>query len=211
MKCNYLRYIRRAIASFSANDSDRVGRQARGLQSPGFVGLRRIPLTIALDILAHPMANGATDTIDREGEIETLDRAWEIERATLLVRNKTSGYSAPSSAKAVLLAMFSILVGVLWTLVSISFGAPGLTRWIGLVFIAAGVGGSVAMMSKAARYRDAEQAYLRRRETVKLSIGGRRDHSNRIGAKYAGTWKLSTSPIGAQLAQCGWDDSSAHL
>jgi hypothetical protein len=118
------------------------------------------------------MANGATDTIDREGEIEKLDREWESQRVTLLVRNKTSGYSAPSSAKAVLLAMFSVLVGVLWTLVSISFGAPGFTKWIGLVFIIAGVGGSVAMMSKAARFRDAEQAYLRRRKQLQSASTG---------------------------------------
>ncbi|HEX8523462.1 MAG TPA: hypothetical protein VF669_14510 [Tepidisphaeraceae bacterium] len=105
--------------------------------------------------------------IKLQNEIEALDREWEAQRQSLMVRNKHGVAQMPSVVGGAIGAVFAVVVGIGWIAITTSFGAPGFFPLFGVLFILLGVVGGITSMVKAGAYQNAEADYLRRREKLR--------------------------------------------
>lgn len=103
------------------------------------------------------------DQIKRQNAIEQLDREWEMQRQTLLVRNKNGSTSVPSIAGGVVAAVIAVGFGIFWMIVTSIAGAPFFFPLFGILFIIVGLFASITSIGSASRYQDAETRYQQRR------------------------------------------------
>ncbi|MGC4006482.1 MAG: SHOCT domain-containing protein [Pirellulales bacterium] len=103
-----------------------------------------------------------------------LDQAWELERKTLVFRSDNGHETVPSKESAWLTGGAGVVVGIVWIVVTIAQTYEHGIAWssvgLGVIFIAAGIGGGGYIASRAARYENAFAAYRIRR--ARLSLEG---------------------------------------
>jgi len=106
------------------------------------------------------------DTIRLQNELERLDREWQMERETLLVRSKNGSTSEPSAAGGMIGAGIAAVFGVFWTIGAASMGAPAFMVLFGMIFVALAIFGGVSAVTGAQKYSDTEEAYRRKRDEI---------------------------------------------
>ena len=109
------------------------------------------------------------DVIRRQNEIERLDREWQLKRDSLMVRGKHGSVSKPSVAGGLVGALVAGGFGVFWTVTAASAGAPGFFVLFGVLFVIMAIVMGISTATKATEYQDAEQNYLRQRESLMQS------------------------------------------
>lgn len=114
-------------------------------------------------VVAHAPQHDQSDALRFEHELARLDREWMIERESYMVTGRYGRRSLPSEASSILMALFIGGFGLFWTISAASMGAPGFFPLFGVLFILFGVGTSIQSFTKAGAYKQAEQAYQRRR------------------------------------------------
>jgi DNA-directed RNA polymerase subunit RPC12/RpoP len=104
--------------------------------------------------------------IARHNELERLDREWERERASLLVRGKHGQRHVPTDAVAVVTAGGAAVFGVFWIGAAASIGAPSFMFLMGGMVVVLAIGMAVWQVGAARRYREAQARYERRRAAL---------------------------------------------
>ena len=98
-----------------------------------------------------------------EQQLERIDREWERERQSLMSTSKRGDTYVPTVASGVLAIVIGGGVGIAWTMMAGSMGAPFFFPLFGIVFVILAVGLGLATISKAQQYQRAEETYRRRR------------------------------------------------
>ena len=107
--------------------------------------------------------------IKLQNELEQVDREWQMERERYLVRNKNGSTSTPDGgniAVGVIGAVLAIGFLLFWISSAATMGAPGFFVLFGVGMLVLVVVGIISSISKADGYRNAEQDYKRRRESI---------------------------------------------
>jgi hypothetical protein len=101
-------------------------------------------------------------------ELDRIDREWEKERERYMVTTKYGRRYKPSTGAAVVVGLFSVSMGLVWTMTSFAlaqgFGPlAGIFPLFGVVFAIGGAVISTYQFNKAKRYQAACEAYQLRR------------------------------------------------
>ncbi len=104
-------------------------------------------------------------------EPEKLDAEWEVERQRYMVVAKNGQRYVPSTGAAVVVGLFSVSAGLIWTMTTLALthdlGAlAGVMPLFSLVFIVGGLAISFHQFRQAERYRNAYRAYQQRRASA---------------------------------------------
>ena len=109
---------------------------------------------------------GNLKVIELQNDLERLDREWDAERESLMIRNKDGGTSEPSAAASAFGGMILIVGGIVWMVFTASNGAPGIFPLFGLVIIGFGIYSIANGASKAETFNSAQSIYQQRRSRM---------------------------------------------
>ncbi len=113
------------------------------------------------DAIAEQLAD-----IQRQNELERIDREWERERETLMISGKNGSRSEPNATMGIIVAVVMSLSGLFWTATTMSMGAPGGFTCFGGLFVIAAIGIGVLTVKKAQAYESAQARYWQRRRAA---------------------------------------------
>jgi hypothetical protein len=112
--------------------------------------------------------------ISQQNEMARIDREWQIERENYMIADRYGRRSIPSPTASVIGGFVVVAFGIFWTIMAfgITSGFPAemgggfakIFPLFGIIFIIAGAGFSIYAYNKAQAYREAYQAYQRRRQ-----------------------------------------------
>jgi hypothetical protein len=128
---------------------------------------------------------GRLAELERQSEIDRLDREWQTERETYMMTGRYGYRSLPSAGTALLTGIIAVVGGGLWTAFAFFLtsgmtgaGAPApigiIFPCFGVFFILVGLGFAFYQYSRAQQYEEALARYQRRRREL-LDGGPRRD------------------------------------
>lgn len=98
-----------------------------------------------------------------ESELARVDREWERERESYLVRDKEGNSSEPSAVGSLIGGALATVFGLFWMGFTSSMPMAGSFSLFGLVFIGFGILVAIFGYSKANQFDAAKQRYLLRR------------------------------------------------
>ncbi|HEY0734860.1 MAG TPA: SHOCT domain-containing protein [Herpetosiphonaceae bacterium] len=101
-----------------------------------------------------------------QNEINQLDRDWDRERETYMVRGRYGSRYIPSEGTSLLGGIAIVGFGLFWTISTLEMGAPGFFPLFGVIFIIFGAVTSFISYGKAGAYKEAEQRYQERRRQL---------------------------------------------
>ena len=101
-----------------------------------------------------------------QNEINQLDRDWDRERESYMVRGRYGSRSIPGEGTSILGGIFIVGFGLFWTISVASMGAPSFFPIFGVLFILVGAVTSFTSFSTAGQYKEAERRYRERREQL---------------------------------------------
>lgn len=104
--------------------------------------------------------------IKRQNELAQLDREWERERESYLVRGQHGQRNIPSTAGSAFGMVIGVTFGFIWIAVTSSSGAPAIFPLFGVVVIVVVIIGSLVNMQKSVNYQKRHGEYERRREQL---------------------------------------------
>ncbi|QDT13991.1 alpha/beta hydrolase family protein [Alienimonas californiensis] len=112
------------------------------------------------------------ERLDRRTERADLDREWDRTRQSLMVRGKGGRESEPSAVGGVIVLTVGVMGAVFAATMSAGAGFPTIVK-LGFPALFAGVGLFTAanQFAKAAKWREAERRYRRRRAELELERG----------------------------------------
>ncbi len=99
----------------------------------------------------------------RQADLERLDREWDQQQQSYLIRTKSGQTHLPTESHPIGL-LFVAAFGVLWT--GIAFSAFPPMGIFGLLFIGFALFQFFSVRDKATKYRIAHQQYLQQREEI---------------------------------------------
>jgi hypothetical protein len=119
-------------------------------------------------------ANSQLEILRIQNQIAQLDREWEIESQRYMMSGRYGQQYRPSKWGGLIVGLMAVVFGGFWTVTAFSMSsgmehAPGafsLFPYVGLVFIAFGVGIGIYTFSQATRYEEAYAAYQARRNAL---------------------------------------------
>lgn len=109
---------------------------------------------------------GNMKVIELQNDLERLDREWENQRSSLLVRGKDGHVSEPSSTGSMVGGIIMIVFGVFWIGMASSIGAPSLLPLFGLVFIGVAIFSMLNGITKAGAYQSKFSDYDGKRQRL---------------------------------------------
>lgn len=109
--------------------------------------------------------------IQLQGELELLDREFEMTRTSTQSTDKHGQKSAPSIVGGIVALTIGGAFVLLWIGFAISMGAPIFFPLFGLVFLLALVAGAIGIMANAKKLGASRAAYTRRRNALLREIG----------------------------------------
>jgi hypothetical protein len=123
--------------------------------------------TEVLDRIDQRTSDIAQDVsaLRRHQELEDLDRQWELRRQSLLVHGKYGDYQ-PSASRGTFTILAGVIGGLIWMTLTAAGRGAGAWPLLGLLFIGAGIGGGIRMLSKATQFEQERQHYQRRRDQI---------------------------------------------
>ncbi|MES2440706.1 MAG: hypothetical protein V4584_16690 [Verrucomicrobiota bacterium] len=104
------------------------------------------------------MANNLK-VIELQNDLERLDREWDSQRESLLVRSKNGLVSEPTSAGSIMGGIVAIVFGIFWMGATASMHVPGFFPLFGLLFIGFAIFNMVSGTAKAGTYKSRQDAY----------------------------------------------------
>ena len=104
-----------------------------------------------------------------QNEIASLDREWEQERRTYMVRGKHGHQHIPSELGSIAGGIIAVVFGIFWTSQAAQMAGGGFAAF-GVLFILVGIGTSIYGFVKAGRYREAKERYSRRRRELESQL-----------------------------------------
>jgi Short C-terminal domain len=116
---------------------------------------------------------GHLHEIRHQNDIAQLDREWAMERDRYMVAGRWGYRYVPSRGMSLLGGVVITVFGVIWTMMTVSMGAPGFFPLFGVVFILFGLGASAYAFIKASEYEAGYKRYRQRR----AALMNRRDDS----------------------------------
>ncbi len=112
---------------------------------------------------------GNLKVIELQNDLERLDREWESERSSMMVRGENGQVSAPSTAASVIGGIFAIGFGIFF-MVSTSFMGLSLFSVFGLIFAGIGIFNLIQGSAKASKFRNAQYDHHMRRNRLIRAI-----------------------------------------
>lgn len=121
------------------------------------------------------------DELTQQNRLEVLDREWERERESLLIRDTNGRMQVPTTGAALTDGIVLTVIGSLWTIMAFgitssepSFGSGpavvGVFPLFGVVFVIFGLISCFQGHQKATQYREAEQKFRARREQLQQDL-----------------------------------------
>jgi hypothetical protein len=104
--------------------------------------------------------------IQKQNELERIDREWEQEREGYMVSHKSGRRTEPSATMGIIVAIVAGVFGIIWIGSALSMGAPGEFACFGAVFILVAIGFGFMNVVKAKEYEAAQQRYRKRRSAA---------------------------------------------
>lgn len=107
--------------------------------------------------------------LTHQNEVESLDRAWEVERQSFLWTDKRGHTHVPTRTGTMIGGLMVSGFGVLWTIFAagITSGSPfavaKLFPLFGILFVVGGIASSVYAYRKAEQYEQAHRRYRQQR------------------------------------------------
>jgi hypothetical protein len=101
-----------------------------------------------------------------QNEIEKLDREWEIERGTLLVRRKDGSTTEPNEAGAVIVGLIFTVMAAFMTAFVYSFQEARFMTVGPVIFVCVGIYTMIAGPRYAATFHKARASYEERRRAL---------------------------------------------
>lgn len=117
---------------------------------------------------------GNLRVIELQNDLERLDREWESRKQGFMVTSKNGHRSIPSEAGSMVGGAIGVIMGVVVLAVTIQIGGPA--PLFGLLFIGIAIFGMVNGTSKATGYKNAESAFIQRRNNLVRQIEAARRH-----------------------------------
>lgn len=99
------------------------------------------------------------ETIKLQNRLERLDREWEMQRRSFMVRDNDGTESVPTTGGSIVGMLVIVGFGLFWTTGTINAGAPPLFSFLGVVFIITGIFKFISSSSKASNYQVVKQQY----------------------------------------------------
>jgi hypothetical protein len=97
--------------------------------------------------------------IELQNDLELLDRDWDRQRSSLMVRGKDGSISEPSSAGSVVGGVIMIGGGIFWMIMTSTAHVPAFFPLIGLLFIGVAFFNMVTGAGKAAAFKTKQSQY----------------------------------------------------
>ena len=104
--------------------------------------------------------------IELQNDLERLDREWDNQRTSLLVRGKNGHVSEPSSVGSMVGGIIMIVFGVFWMSMVSSMNAPSFFPLFGLVLIGVAIFNMVTGTAKANAYQNSLHEYEFKRQRL---------------------------------------------
>jgi len=104
-----------------------------------------------------------------EQRTEQLDREWMVRRQKLMSHNKNGSTSVPTTAGAIAGSVV-MGVGAIFFFIMSANNSAGPFSLIGVAFVLIAIVGGIYGLGKAARYREAEQAYRQQRQQLQNEL-----------------------------------------
>lgn len=104
--------------------------------------------------------------IELQNDLERLDREWDSQRESLMVRNKHGHVSEPSSVASLVGGIIAVVFGIFWIGMASSHGTPAFFPLFGLVFIGIAVFSMVNGTAKAGAYKSRRSNYEIQRQRL---------------------------------------------
>jgi LSD1 subclass zinc finger protein len=119
-----------------------------------------------IDARTREMA-GELAQLRYESELARLDRQWEQERQSYLVKNNDGQMVEPTAGASVAWGVLTAVFGAFWTVMASHVGGGGFALF-GVFFIAVGVGSAMFSYSKSTELQDARRQYEDRRRQLSV-------------------------------------------
>jgi len=110
--------------------------------------------------------------LELQNQLAQIDREWERERQSFMIRDKHGNRREPSEFGAIFGGVIAVGFGIFWTMMAASM--HGGMAPFGVIFILFGAGISIYGYNKAKDFRAAQKRYLRKKKEV---YSGSRDNS----------------------------------
>jgi hypothetical protein len=104
--------------------------------------------------------------LELQNDLERLDREWNHHRQSLLIRDKQGRVSEPSPIRSLAAGILAIGFGILWLVLAISMGAPGIFPLFGIVFVAFAVFNVIRGTTKGKAYQSHQHHYEVQRQQL---------------------------------------------
>lgn len=111
------------------------------------------------------MANNLK-VIELQNDLERLDREWEHQRSSLMVRGKDGHVSVPSSVGSIAAGVLAIGIGIVWIIFTSSMHAPSFIPLFGLLIMGFAVFGMVSGTNKASAFQSGRERYEAERRNL---------------------------------------------
>lgn len=117
------------------------------------------------------------DDLVANSELTAIDSNWQMERESLMVRDKHGNSHAPTKGSSMAAGIIVTLFGCFWTVMAISITSAASSVGIanvafpafGVIFIAFGIYNSMSNFKKAEKYGRAERRYRQQRSETESS------------------------------------------
>ncbi len=117
-----------------------------------------------IDARTQEMA-GELAQLRNDAELARLDREWEQERQSYLIKNNEGQLVEPTAGGSVVTGVLTAIFGAFWTAMTSHIGGGGFALF-GVLFIAIGVGSALYAYSKANELEAARTRYQDRRRQL---------------------------------------------
>lgn len=104
--------------------------------------------------------------IELQNDLERIDREWDNQRNSLMVRGKDGHAAEPSSAGSMVGGIVTIVFGIFWMSMTLSMGAPSFFPLFGLIFIGFAIFSMINGTVKASTYQREQGEYEARRQSL---------------------------------------------
>jgi len=101
--------------------------------------------------------------MQRQNEVERIDREWEKERETYLSTSKSGKKYEPSATLGIIAGSLMGLFGLVWSTVALSSNSPTGFGCFGFMFLVAAIAIGITSVVKARQFEEARQRYRKRR------------------------------------------------
>lgn len=112
--------------------------------------------------------------LQRQNELERIDREWEKEREKYLSTRKDGTKYEPNATLGIIAAVIMGVFGLFWSSQALKMSAPTGFACFGFMFVVAAVGIGISSVVKAKQFQEAQERYRARRAAALAGEGSPR-------------------------------------